>query len=131
MGDLIQLPVRSGARIASLPLAEPERLFGEGQPENVNPPRAHFGLREARTEDRADQDRIKRAAREARNAFDNPHVCPELKRALAARITGLAVALEQLAAEAKSYGMLSTTVALREHASLLERESALIDMETL
>lgn len=88
-------------------------------------PRDHFGL--VRPEDRSQQERIRDAAREARNVFDQKHVCPSLKADLAARIRGVAQQLETLSEEAKSYGLLTTRVALQQHAGLLEGEAALVE----
>jgi hypothetical protein len=88
------------------------------------------GVRDAlvRPEDRTAQQRIRALAREARNAFDGgKHVCPSLKSDLAARIRGVAQQLEALSEEAKTYGLLTTRVALNEHAGLLEGEAALVE----
>lgn len=103
-------------------------------------PRREFGLRRsmagamdlplARPDDLEAQKRIKRLAREARAALgDNEHVCPSLIYALAARVTGLATAAEQLAAEAKSLGLTKAAAQLRDHAGLLETLSAEIEAE--
>lgn len=127
------------SNVVSLPVAfRPHVIAGEGAPENVSP-RREFGQRKVgflaggfaevldtargreQPSDREQQDRIKRLAREARNALDGgKHVDPSLIVALAARISGVASHLEQLAAEAKAYGLLKATVQLREHAGLLE-----------
>lgn len=120
--DVIPLPVPF----------RPHLIAGDPSPENVSP-REHFGQRRVgflaggfahvpeRPSDREQQDRIKRLAREARNALDGgKHVDPSLIVSLAARISGVASHLEQLANEAKAYGLLKATVQLREHAGLLE-----------
>lgn len=109
-------------------------------------PRSSFGQRKAfdlsggidkaldvalgREGDRAQQERIKTLAREARAALgDTKHVCPSLIVSLAARVGGLAASAEHLAAEAKSYGLLRAAVTLREHAHLLETLSAELEAE--
>lgn len=113
------------------------------QPFSAAPaPRSSFGLRPkitdlpgsvgaafeiARDADKEQQARIKRLAREARNAFDGAHVCPSLVVSLAARVTGLATHALALAEEAKSLGLLRGAVSLREHAGLLEALAAEID----
>jgi len=119
----------------------PHVIAGEAAPENVTPRRS-FGLRQrttgldqvldvalGRPEDRAQQDRIRRLAREARNALDGRHVCPSLIISIANRVSGLADAAERLAEEAKSLGLLKAATQLRDHAGLLELVSAEIEAE--
>lgn len=122
-------------------------LFGEASPSNVTPygetleefsPRPHFGLRPAtgealfnipRAEDNKAQENIKRAAREARNAFDRKHVCPSLDASLCARITQLAGIASMLADEAKTLGHLKACNTLRDLAHHAETASAEIEAE--
>jgi hypothetical protein len=103
-------------------------------------PRQHFGLRaptgEAlfnipRRERKDEQDRIKRAACEARNAFDRKHVCPSLDAALAARMTQLAGIALILADEAKMLGLLKACCTLRDLAHHAETASAEIEAEIM
>lgn len=60
---------------------------------------------------------------------ERPRPCADLKADLAARIRGAAQQLETLAQEAKSYGLLTTTIALNEHAGLLQAEAALVEAD--
>lgn len=137
MGDLVQLFPRPDAPVQPLPIAEPSTLFGDCAADNFvpisdlsrpwdGPKRRHFGMREPtgealfnvpRPEDREAQDRIKRAAREARNAFDRAHVDPSLDRCLASRITQLAGIASMLADEARALGHLRQAATLRDMAS--------------
>lgn len=115
-------------------------LFGEGSPSNVTPygeTLEEFGLRpatgealfNARAEDNKAQENIKRAAREARNAFDRKHVCPSLDASLCARITQLAGIASMLADEAKTLGHLKACNTLRDLAHHAETASAEIEAE--
>lgn len=113
--DIIALPRRTDAPVSVLPRKE----FGQRK----------AGMDAAREADERQRNRIKALAAEARNALDGKHVCPSLKADLAARIRGVAQQLEALSAEAKSYGLLSTRIALNEHAGLLEGEAALVEAD--
>lgn len=116
--DIIALPRRTDAPVSVLPRKE----FGQRK----------AGMDAAREADERQRNRIKALAaeaRNARNALDGKHVCPSLKADLAARIRGVAQQLEALSAEAKSYGLLSTRIALNEHAGLLEGEAALVEAD--
>lgn len=148
MADILDFPSRAKPRVTDADAL----LFGEGSPSNVTPygetleefkpisslPRATFGLRPAtgealfnipRAEDNKAQENIKRAAREARNAFDRKHVCPSLDASLCARITQLAGIASMLADEAKTLGHLKACNTLRDLAHHAETASAEIEAE--
>jgi hypothetical protein len=140
MGDVIHTSA-FGAKVIHLTPAKGSPSFvDESHPVT---PRRHFGLLGTgglertldaalgteRPEDRSQQSRIKAAAREARNALDGKHICPSLVLAVANRATGLAVSAEQLAAEAKSLGLLKAAVTLRDLAHIAETLAAEIEAE--
>lgn len=114
--DVIPLRPRESAPVVTLPRSE----FGQRK----------AGLDAALAADERQAARIRALAADARNALDGgKHVCPTLRADLAARIRGVAQQLEALSAEAKTYGLLATRIALNEHAGLLEREAALVEAE--
>ncbi len=139
MGDVITLPPRKNAPLASLPVAEPERLFGEGEPENVTPPRSEFGLKPRkasdlagcltevlgalRGDDKAQQQAFKDEAR-ARRPSSPDSVCRSLKEAAATEFSLIAEICSSRAATLKGWGDLDACVAALEIASKLETLSA-------
>lgn len=102
-------------------------------------PRSVFGLRSADVAagmeaagdaDREQQLRIKRLAREARNALDSgAHVCPTLKRSLASRFEMLAKMASILADEAEAQGFLAHGVSAVEIAGIAETIAAEIEAD--
>lgn len=112
--------------VVTLPVQFRPHVVGSDSPPPY--PRASFGLRPAmelaRDADREQQERIKRLAREARNALDGRAVDPDLIRDLAIEVGHVAQQCEALAQKSKAWGALKAAVSLREHAHLIETLSA-------
>lgn len=123
MTDTNVIPLRPRAD------APVQRLSGLRKPSPEAMALANIAMGLARADDDEAQLRIKRLAREARNAFDGKHVCPSLVMSIAARATGLASQAEALAEEAKSLGLLKACSQLRDHAGLLEKLSAELEAD--
>ena len=150
MGDVIDLKERLGAEV--IPLFHGARaehsgdvngmtshhngeVFPEKGKNRLRAAHADAAMELARDADARQQEhvkrnaRIERATRRAAEAISGKRLDPDLLTDLAAEINHIAQMLEAAAERAKSYGLLSTTVALREHAGLLEAESALVKSE--
>ena len=110
MSTIIPFPTRPDAPVTVLPT-----------------PAVRAGMESAREDDKRQQERVKELARAARRVFDEAR--SDLKLGIAHEILGLVHALEGLSQRAQACGLVSTAVALNEHAGLLERESALVEAE--
>lgn len=131
MADILSFPGNPGAPVQ---VFDPERRL----------PRSGFGLRKAealagsfgetlntalgRIEDRTQQERIKQAARAARDASEGKaHVCPSLRKELAAEIGAIAKLCAVVAESAHGIGELRVGALLTGHQGLLETLAAEVE----
>jgi hypothetical protein len=93
-------------------------------------PHGKAGMEAARDADREQQLRIKRLAREARNALDGgAHVHPTLKRSLASRFEMLGRLAAMLGEEAKAQGFIDHGNSAEDIASICETVAGLIEAD--
>lgn len=147
--EVLPFRPRGDAPIQRLPIAEPEKLFGEagefvppslGEYPSVTP-RASFGTRPATGEAlfnilqrHGGEDRVKRAALNAAEVAalgDRKHICPSLDYSIAARINQLGALSRMLGEEARLLGHVKACVTLRDIESILETVSAEIEAKHL
>lgn len=111
-------------------------FFGAADPHNVRPPRRRIlslagGVQAAmqivREEDHRQQQRIKAAGKQARQAFETTH--PDLHKAFTAKLEHMAQQMHTLAQEARTIGHLGDAVTLFDLAAILETRAAEIEAE--
>ena len=123
--DILSFPGNPGAPVQ--PLTVPRRHFGLREPIMGDLPSSvtrALDIACGRPDDRSAQDRIKKLARDARNALDGGHVCPSLLKAKAGHAEGLAQALRALGAECKALGALKQANTFCDAADLVELAGA-------